>query len=510
MKRSKLSLSHYKLLTAELGELIPVTWLDVLPGDSIQARTSALIRVTPPVAPIYHPVRIRFHWWFAANRYLWDNGKGDRWEDFITGGEDGNDASVHPYILFDGVVEKGSIADHLGVPPGDYTSNPIQVNALPFRAYSRVFNDWYRDQQLVNERVISVKGGGDTETDLSTANVSWEKDYFTTARPFETLGNEVLLPISGSAPVTGIGKEGVIFPHTNVSVLETGNTITTYANANQIGGDETGNAAERMFVEEDPNNQGAIGVYADLAQATGISVNDLREALAIQRYQEARNQYGARYVEYLRYLGIRPQDARLNNPEFCGGSQSVVQFSEVLQTSPDTGQTGETLGQLGGHGISAMRTRRTRRFFSEHGVLMCLMSVVPKSVYTEGLERMWNREVKEDYFQKELQYLGDQRVLNKEIYANQADQDETFGYQNRYDEYRYKKSLISGDFRDTLNFWHYARDFASAPALNSEFVECVPTKRVYREQTANPLWIYTQHSIQARRMMKANPMPRTF
>jgi len=199
----------------------------------------------------------------------------------------------------------------------------------------------------------------------------------------------------------------------------------------------------------------------------------------------------------LRYYGIRSSDARLQRPEYLGGGRQTIQFSEVLQTSEGTNPVGE----LRGHGIAAMRSNRYRCFFEEHGYVFSMISIKPKTIYAQGIPRTWNRRTKEDFFQKELQHIGQQEILNKEIYAAHATPDGVFGYQDRYDEYRRKESSIAGEFRDVLDFWHYARIFASDPALNSSFITANPTKRPNAVQTNDVLYIMANHSIQARRMI---------
>jgi hypothetical protein len=244
-----------------------------------------------------------------------------------------------------------------------------------------------------------------------------------------------------------------------------------------------------------------MDIYADLTNATAASINDLREAFALQRYAEARMRYGARYSEYLRYLGIKSSDARLQRPEYLGGGKQTLQFSEIIQAAGTTDGSATGVGDLKGHGIGALRSNRYRRFFEEHGYVITLMSVMPKTMYMNGLPRTWSRTTKEDFFQKELQHIGQQEVLNKEVYAQHSTPGGTFGYQDRYDEYRRSESTIAGDFRDTLDHWHMARVFTSDPTLNSTFITANPTDRIFQSTSTDSLWIMANHSIQARRMV---------
>lgn len=484
MKRSKFSLSHYKLLTCELGKLIPISCFEVLPGDTVQQATSALIRVTPLVAPVMHPVHVRIHHWYVPLRIIWQD-----FEDFITGGPDGMNASVPPYYS-NAVVSKGDLMEYLGVPIGS-TQIPV-VSALPIRAYQKIWSEWYRDQDLQAEPIINTTSGQDSSTTVGVQPVAWEKDYFTSARPWTQKGPDVSLPLGTVAPVipagTGIPTFTIPGGAGNPKPLAASTGGTDHA---MWGGGAPGVSASAAW--------STSSLQADLTGATATNINAVRRAFALQRYEEARARYGSRYTEYLRYLGVRSSDARLQRPEYLGGGKQTIQFSEVLQTAPNDTDSG--VGKLAGHGIGAMRSNRYRRFFEEHGLVLSLLSVKPKTMYVQGLSRMWTRRVKEEYFQRELQHIGQQEIYNREVYVPHTTPAGIFGYQDRYDEYRRAESGVAGDFRDTLDHWHYARIFAANPALNASFIAADPTKRVYQEQTAHPLWIMTNHSIQARRMV---------
>lgn len=498
-KRSKFSLSHYHLLTCDQGELVPIGLTEVLPGDTIQHATSLLLRVSPLVAPVMHPVHVRIHHWFVPHRLVWDE-----WEPFITGGPDGMDASVFPTMLLSsGLAGEGTLGDYYGLPNASFTPpNELRVSALPFRGYALIFNEWYRDQDLQAELVCNKTSGDDTTTNWELQNVAWEKDYFTSSRPWTQKGPEVTIPLVGDAPIRGLGHLGSqVFPGTNGQVYETGETAArTYASYTTAAG---AGADDQIAVEQDPSNPGFPGVYADLSNVSAASINDLRLAFALQRYEEARARYGSRYTEYLRYLGVRSSDARLQRPEYLGGGKQTIQFSEVLQTSPGVGPDGDPVGALKGHGISAVRSNRYRRFFEEHGYVHSFLSVKPRTMYVQGLARTWNRRTKEDFWQRELEHIGQQEVLNKELYAlnGQYENPGVFGYQDRYDEYRRQESSVHGEFRNILDYWHMARIFSAPPVLNASFVKSNPTKRVYAEQTQDSLWIMANHNIQARRQL---------
>lgn len=465
MKRSKHNLSNYKLATMDMGQLVPVNCMEVLPGDTFDGSTSALVRVSPLQAPVMHPVTVRIHHWFVPNRIIWDG-----FEDFITGGPDGlGSAEEYPVKTIAGGGGAGFLSDYLGVPP---SVDDQTVSALPLRAYNLIFNEFYRDEDLTSEV--------DQDSNL-IRSIAWEKDYFTTCRPWTQKGPEVTLPVGSAAPVRVNGAV-----NDTVAVEDASGTqhdLAAHATGNNVY--LTSNAAGELM-------------YADLSTASAININDFRLAFALQRYQEARARFGSRFTEYLRYLGIRPSDARLNRPEYLGGGKTTLSFSEVLQTGTDPATP---VGDLKGHGIAAVRSNRYRKFFEEHGIVMSLMSVRPKAIYVNSRHRMWDRRTKEEYWQKELETIGQQEVFNQEVHQDHADPNGVFGYQDRYREYREHPSTVCDEFRTLLDYWHLGRDFATDPALNNDFVKCVPTKRVFSEQTQKSLWVMAQNRVRARRLV---------
>lgn len=491
MKRGKFSLSNYKLLSCNMGALIPIGLTEVLPGDTIQQATSALLRCSPLLAPVMHPVHVRIHHWYVPHRLVWED-----FEDFITGGPDGMDTSEFP-VINNIVSTAGSLADYYGIPPG---VTGINVSAIPFRGYAKIFNEWYRDQDLTAELVIDETSGPDTTTNQQLAAVAWEKDYFTSARPWEMKGPSITIPIGTTAPVIGSG-DPVWF---NNGV---GSANLYMAPGNQsVQWDNVPGAAGSVVPGKIGSPQ-LTGYMADLSNASAVTLSAFREALALGRFEEARARYGSRYVEYLRYLGVRSSDARLNRPEYLGGGKQTIQFSEVLQTAEGT----ETaVGEMRGHGIAAMRSNRYRRFIEEHGYIHSFISVRPKTIYTQGIHRTWLRRSKEDFWQRELQTIGQQEIYNQEVYAASVQPGGTFGWQDRYDEYRRSESSVAGNFRNTLDFWHFARSFASEPALNSSFVLADPTKRTFAVPSEDVLYIMANHSIQARRLIAQTGHSSTF
>lgn len=487
-KRSKHTLSHYRMVTAKMGELFPISCVPVLPGDTVQHHTSALVRAAPLNTPVMHPVSCRIHHFFVPNRIVWPVTENGGWENFITGGEDGNNNFTVPQYETQDVNDKKGILEYLGVPP---TTANIRVNALPLRAVNLIYNEYYRDQDLVPKRDLE---------DNTLPRIAWEKDYFTTARPWTQKGDDVTIPIRGA--VVGSGGHSPTWADAQGNVLGiTGSDVGSSADKGLFPvGQANSNLPDVRFAEDIP-------IGAEVLNAAA-SVNDFREAFALQRYQEARARYGSRFTEYLRYLGITPSDARLQRPEFLGGGTSRLQFSEVLQTTPgDEGEAG--VGDLYGHGIAGARTNRYRRFFEEHGYIISLMSVRPKTIYVNGIPREFLKQTKEDYFQKELVHLGQQAVAKRELYWGSNSQD-IFGYQDRYDEYRQQWSQVSQDFRDLLASWHLGRNIANGTAatLNQEFVECTPSDRIFQVQSGDNLWIMANHHMVARRLVPKRASPR--
>lgn len=500
MKRNKHSLSHNRLLSCDMGSLVPIGWFEVLPGDTIQHSTAALVRAAPLLSPVMHPMDIRIHHWYVPYRMLWEGANGKEFEDFITGGPQGTSLPTFPTITFAAAPGLGSLADYLGMP---HSVAGQVVSALPFRAYAKIWNENYRDEDLESEVTVSLAGGNDATTSTALKNCAWEKDYYTSSRPFEQKGPTVTLPLGTSATVKTSASQLFTGAQQAATWLQnTGANPTTGRALNFTGGPGQIVNSNTVTSGQDGQSVYPSNLYADLSSATAATVNQLRQAFAIQRFEEARARYGSRYTEYLRYLGVRSSDARLQRPEYLGGGRQRVQFSEVLQTGPSAApDQANTVGALKGHGIGAMRSNRYRRFIEEHGLILSLLSIRPKTIYMNGLERKWNKRLKEDFWQRELEHIGQQPIQNKEVYAAAASPTGTFGYQDRYDEYRRVESGVSGEFRTTLNYWHLARDFGAEPALNASFVSCVPTMRTFASSATDPFYVMANHSIQARRLV---------
>ena len=344
MKRSSVDLSFMHQTTLDMGYLIPIAAIDVLPGDTFRSKVDLLARVAPLAKPVMHPVQMRVHSWFVPNRLLWED-----WEDFIVG----NEGAVDYPTIAPATAGDATLYDYMGAEP----VAGVSYDALPVRAYNLIWNEYYRDQDLSAARVMSVADGVDSTTDTTLARVAWGKDYFTTARAQSQDGSSVSVAFApgSTAPVTGIWMDTTATGQGTGLRRTDGTTTETVA--------EVFN--NRAIVEEDPNNNNFPNVRADLSQlTTGIDVNELRRSFALQRISEARNYFGSRYEDFLRWYGVNPRDGRLSRPEYLGGGSQTISFSEVLATA-DSGTASP--GDLYGHGIAGLRQRPVRKMFEEHG-----------------------------------------------------------------------------------------------------------------------------------------------
>lgn len=487
-RSSSHNLTHHRLLSCSQGELVPAMVEEILPGDSFMMSTTVLARVAALVAPLMHPVNIRVHYWFVPSRLVWDN-----FEAFITG----RDPDLTVPTVAVPTENYTSLLDHMGIPDVD----DQVLNVLPMRAYGLIWNEFYRDQQLDTEVVVSTANGPDTTTSLALKKTRWGKDYFTTARPYPQLGDtSVSIPFSANtqAPVRGIGvgSATVNWETTTGTVNESGGNAVAAANSD-------GNRYETtMFIRQDAGTL-FPDVYADLSEIEegGIDVNDFRRSMARARSLEIRNRFGDRYTDMLAYLGVSADDARLQRPQYLGGGRRTIAFSEVLATAEGTNTN---VGDMAGHGIASLRTPRVRKYFREHGYLFALVSVRPQLMYAQQLRRMWMRDTKDSFWQLENEAEGPQPVYKRELYAAAADPTAIFGWTGRHDEYRRVQSYVTGTFRTTEDDWHLARIFASEPSLNSAFLECTPRDDIYASSSDPQLYMMALHNIHARRLVSSH------
>lgn len=504
-KRNVFNLSRENKFTCNMGQLIPVFADEALPGDRWKFKSDFVLRLAPMLAPMMHNVNAYVHYFKVPVRLLFD-----KWEQFITGGKDNNDATPPPMVdaPADTGWPVGSLADFLGCPTG---VKGLRSSALPFRAYAKIYNDWYRDENLIDELPMSTDEGTDVTTNTALQRRAWQKGYFTNSLPWPQRGDPVYLPLEQSAPVIGTGTLGLTMDNTStfgfgaIDGADIGGVLRTSATP---GNSPQGTPMNYQDVYKGKvigvsANAASSGLKADLSQASAITVDALRSSIQLQLFGNLVGRAGYRYVEYLKAMfGVTSSDARLQRSEYLGGFKCPIMISEVLQTSATDSTSPQ--GNMSGHGIAAQSSRVFKTFFEEHCIVIGLLSIMPKAGYSQGLPRRWSRQTRYDYYVPVLAHLGQQAVLNKEIYAQGTEADNgIFGYQDRYDEYRQAEDEVHGQFRTTLDFWTMNRTFDALPGLNKDFVECNPTKRVFAVPTEDVCIVDMYHKVKAIR-----PLPK--
>lgn len=464
--RSAFDLSYEQKLTCDMGQLIPIMCDEVVPGDYFKIGNEIVIRFQPMLAPIMHQVDVFVHYFYVPYRLLWDD-----WEEFITRGADGDQALTIPTAFPAGGINPGDLWDYLGMPTGVVLPADNKPMLFPVNAYNMIWNEYYRDQNLQNERSL---------TDASSvARRAWMKDYFTSALPWTQRGTAPALPISGTtSAVFGSDietKYNFVGQLENYEVSSDNQGVMTF---NRIGTPGTFTPGSGNSIEIDNADLNTNTV--DLSVASTFDINDLRQAWQIQKWMERNARAGVRYTEFLKaHFGVAPSDSRLDRPEYIGGNRAPVIVSEVLQTSSTDATTPQ--GNMAGHGLAVNRSYVASYKVQEYGLIMGIMSVMPKPAYQQGIDRQWLRKTAFDFYFPEFAHLGEQPIQTMELYAtNSKETNETiFGYQQRFAEMRHKRSQVHGLLRSDLDFWHLGRIFDSPPGLNSDFITCNPDKRIF-------------------------------
>jgi len=478
--RSAFNLSYEKKMDGDMGLLYPIMCEEVVPGDVIRLGHEVVTRFQPLVAPVMHEMNIYIHDFFVPYRLL----EAD-WEEFISGGPNGDSSATLP-VWNPTNTAIGSLWDYLGFPTGIVPTGALPLD-FPRRAYNMVYNDYYRDQTLQSEVAL---------TNESILRRSWEKDYFTSALPFQQRGIAPALPISG---VVNAEFNDINFLNKTTYAWSVNNMV--YGNTTQS---EKVNPIRDVTVNKTKLDDNAI----DLSNATTFDVSDLRLAFQIQRWMERNARAGVRYTEFLQaHYGVSPRDERLDRPEYIGGTKAPVIISEVLQTSSTDATTPQ--GNLAGHGISASGNMAGTYRVQEFGLIIGILSVMPRSAYQQGINRQWLRRSKYDFYFPEFAHLSEQPIEQAEIYATgvESENKTVFGYQGRYNEMRSKSNMVCGNMRDTLDYWHLGRQFSSPPLLNESFILCNPDKRIFAVPTEPGLIMNIGNIITALRPMPAMAEP---
>lgn len=493
IQRSRFDRSHAYKTTFNEGYLVPFYVDEALPGDTFNLRATLFARLATPITPIMDNLYISTFFFFVPNRLLWDN-----WQKFM--GEQLNPGDSISYL----VPQMTSPAGTGFVPPTDWTAPttaqlssalfdymgiPTKVPGLPFdnlhgRAYNFTWNQCFRDQNLQNSVVVNKGDGPDTYTDYVLLKRGKRHDYFTSALPFVQKGPAVSIPLGTQAPVKGIGLNSAVGAGSSATVFETGTPGTTTFNWAV-----NANTAGQVFINQVSAGDRHPNIYADLTAAAAATINSLRQAATLQQFLERDARGGTRYIEIiLSHFNVHSPDARLQRPEFLGGTTVRLDITQVPQTSAVPSQP-TPQGNLAAYGTALVNGNRNGFYksFVEHGVLIGLCCVHADLTYQQGLDRMWSRQTRYDFYWPTFAHLGEQSILNMEIYAvgtaTPGQDVAVFGYQERYAEYRYKPSKITGLFRSnatgTLDYWHLSQNFATLPVLGNTFIsENPPVARV--------------------------------
>lgn len=487
------NLSHDVKATYNFDKLYPFLCQPVYPGDTFNARAEVFLRAMPLLCPVMHNVDMHIHFFFVPFRLLWNANRKSDWKVYITGGEDGKQRPLLPYFRYEKLQDvderflaHGSLLDHMGFPTLDdptetFRTGSWKVCSLPFRAYQLVYNEYYRNQNLQSEIDFSYDSGEESESDIAELfafrKKCFEKDYFTSALPFLQRGQAMTLPITFDESAAS----NIVAPVT-VGAAKVGNDEFSHGLSTGSGDGPVYISGGTLSGNKTVSLEGTATINAGSLTFTGLNIgtiNDFRYCLRLQQWMENNARCGSRYIEQLfSHFGVRSSDARLQRPELLGGGKIPLIFSDVPQTSYGEGTDRDVVGDLAGKGTMYGKTDGFKKYFEEHGVLLGILSIIPRTSYSQGIPRPWTAFLKEDWYFPEFAQLGEQAILNKEIYFDPTKAvtlgqgpDDVFGYQGRFTELRYIPSTFHGEMRDKLSYWHFGQIFSELPVLNSSFVE---------------------------------------